>query len=219
MYNGLVGSTWFFKNKDPSFVISLLPLPRPMNAKSELYLYKEHMYADETYFILKGRVNFVLAGDVVYKSFLRGSHIGEIEILLELKYRENTAQVFGSSEFLVVSKKDLLRVITRFQNEHRAVLTLAWARRRKNDQAKQDVLDLVKLKARYGKVGFMAGVKTETVVDTAEVPPVQPNDKHAAVASILTELQNQTSTLETRMQQLTQVVQAVTASKLRPHKK
>jgi CRP-like cAMP-binding protein len=54
-------------------------------------LYYENWYPDELYFIFKGRINFIVEGlEIAYKSYLKGSYVGEIEILKNSN-RINTA--------------------------------------------------------------------------------------------------------------------------------
>ena len=51
MYEGLAKEVWFFKGRDPSFIISMMPLMRPLRLEDSEILYKENSYADEIYFI------------------------------------------------------------------------------------------------------------------------------------------------------------------------
>lgn len=55
---------------------------KPLNLIDGEYVYMEDSYADEMYFLLKGRINYVVTPHaIVFKSFIKGSYFGEIEIL------------------------------------------------------------------------------------------------------------------------------------------
>lgn len=67
-------------------------------------LYIQNQYPDEIYFIGTGRINLIIQDlDVMYKSFLRYSHIGEVEIIKKC-LRLDTAKSFGYCALGVLSK-------------------------------------------------------------------------------------------------------------------
>lgn len=83
MYGGIVNKTTLLRKKDPTFVIATIPMLFYSNLKGGEYLYKTESFADEVYIIINGKINLVLENiDIVYKQFLKGAHIGEIEIIL-----------------------------------------------------------------------------------------------------------------------------------------
>jgi CRP-like cAMP-binding protein len=50
--------------------------------KPKVFLYRKNDYADEVYFISKGRVLFVYGpSNFTFKTMLEGSYFGEIELL------------------------------------------------------------------------------------------------------------------------------------------
>lgn len=61
-----------------------MPLLKPLKLGDHEFMYKEDDYADEVYFITKGRINLVIeVGCTPFKSFFKGSYIGEVEIIVE----------------------------------------------------------------------------------------------------------------------------------------
>ena len=84
MFKGIATEIWFFKGKDSAFTISIMPLMMPMKLNDSEELYLEGSYPDEMYLISRGRVNLVISNEICFKSFLKGTHIGEIELLLDL---------------------------------------------------------------------------------------------------------------------------------------
>ena len=157
MYTGIYKEFPFFSKKDPSFTIFVMPLFKPLRVSSGEYIYKEGDYADEVYFITRGRVNFVVKGsEIVYKSFLRGSYLGEIEVIRHVP-RLNNAIGYGECEFLVLGKKDFSDILSEFPNERKEIIKIADERARRNKQAASETLKLVKLKAKKGTISDLAG--------------------------------------------------------------
>jgi len=157
MYNGIYKEFPFFAKKDPSFTIFVMPLFKPLKINNGDYLYREKDYSDEVYFTTRGRVNFVVKGsEIVYKSYLRGSYIGEIEVIRKIP-RLNNAICYGECEFLVLTKKDFMEVLEEFPNEKREVVRVANERARRNKQSLWETMELVQLKAQKGNIRDLAG--------------------------------------------------------------
>lgn len=157
MFGGIAKNFPFFINKDAAFVVYVMPLFKPLRLRDSEALYREGEYADEVYFILQGRVNFVLPRtEVVYKSFLRGSYIGEVEVLHETT-RKNTALCFGDCEFLVLHRRDLKDIIYEFPAEGRSMKAIARERSKRNKQAYYETSELLRLKRTMGNVHSLAG--------------------------------------------------------------
>jgi CRP-like cAMP-binding protein len=134
-----------------------MPLFKPLKINNGDYLYREMDYSDEVYFITRGRVNFVVKGsEIVYKSYLRGSYIGEIEVIRKIP-RLNNAICYGECEFLVLMKKDFMEILEEFPNEKREVVRVANERARRNKQSLWETTQLVQLKAKKGNIGDLAG--------------------------------------------------------------
>jgi len=177
MYNGIYKEFPFFSKKDPSFTIFVMPLFKPLRIGSGEYLYHEGDYADEVYFITRGRVNFVIKGsEIVYKSFLRGSYLGEIEVIRHSP-RLNNAEGYGECEFLVLGKKDVGDILSEFPNERKEIIKIANERARRNKQAILETLELVKLKAKKGTIADLAGQDRllEVIDDALEEDLEDPN--------------------------------------------
>lgn len=116
-YDGFASKMPFMQRLDPSFIINFMPLLKPIFIKNGEYLYQLNTHPDEIFCIVKGRINLVLeVYQLVYKSYLRKSYIGEIEILLECK-RIDTAVAFGSCELLTINKANFNIIMEEFPNE------------------------------------------------------------------------------------------------------
>jgi hyperpolarization activated cyclic nucleotide-gated potassium channel 1 len=157
VYEGAVKDFAVFSFFDSSFVAALVPLLLPLHIGDGEYVYQAGDYPDEVFFILYGRINFVLQpSEIAYKSFLRGSYIGEIEIFQKVN-RLNSALCYGIGELLVLSKADLFRVLADFPAEKKEFRRLAFERASRNKQAYLETLELLKMKAALGSLNILAG--------------------------------------------------------------
>lgn len=157
VYEGAVKDFAVFSFFDSSFVAALVPLLLPLHIGDGEYVYQAGDYPDEVFFILYGRINFVLQpSEIAYKSFLRGSYIGEIEIFQKVN-RLNSALCYGIGELLVLSKADLFRVLADFPAEKKEFRRLAFERASRNKQAYLETLELLKMKAALGSLNVLAG--------------------------------------------------------------
>ena len=157
MYKGIYSIFPLFKDRDESFVSHVMTKLRPVKGRNEEILYRENDFADEVYLISEGRVNLVTTGSfVVYKSFLRGSYIGEIEIIL-LTPRKNTAQCFGNCELLVISREEFREVLKVFPTEGKKLRKIAIGRAKKNAEAYRETMRLLELKRKKGSLRDLAG--------------------------------------------------------------
>lgn len=157
MYNGVAKEFPIFSFFEGSFLAAVMPLFRPMHRLDGVYLYHEDDYPDEVFFLTRGRVNFVIVpSEIVYKSFLRGSYIGEIEIFKKVN-RLNHAICFGECEFLTLTKYDFIRIMDEFQAESKEIRRIATEKANRNKQAYIETLELLKLRAEKGTLTDLAG--------------------------------------------------------------
>lgn len=146
MYNGIARKFPMFAEKDPAYVNFVLPLLRPLRLLNYQYVFKEGDTADEVFLITAGRVNFVIRyGEVVYKSFLRGSMVGDVEVIRQTR-RVTNAMCFGNCEFLVLTSKDLNAIINEFPSEGRELISIAKEKARRIKHAYLESLSLLRLR-------------------------------------------------------------------------
>jgi CRP-like cAMP-binding protein len=146
MYNGVARKFPMFAEKDPAYINFVLPLLQPLRLLNYQYVFKEGDTADEVFLITAGRVNFVIRyGEVVYKSFLRGSMIGDVEVIRQTR-RVTNAMCFGNCEFLVLTGKDLNAIINEFPSEGRELISIAKEKARRIKQAYLESLSLLRVR-------------------------------------------------------------------------
>lgn len=168
MYDGAYKNFPFFTKRDMAFVLFVMPKLRPMTLNHDEYVYHEGEYADSVYFICRGRVNFVLShSEVAYKTYLRGSYIGETELVKGLP-REDNAQAAGRTEMLVLDKGSFWAMMDEFPSDARSIKATAVQRRRNNKLALLTTRELLKLKKRKGTLTELIG-KQQIMIPTEEL--------------------------------------------------
>ena len=203
MYDGVLKDLQFFAHKPPSFVLYFLPLFKPLSHPNATYLYKEGEFADEMYFICKGRVNLVLfPREIAYKSYLRGSYIGEIEIVKQIRRIDN-AQVCGNSEFLSISRSDLRGAMREFPVEAKEIANLSHERCKKHTQSRLETIELLKLKKEKGNLQDFAGKEKKSCAKDSIIEEVTAGDcmKRSLSHRILT-MEQEVTTVQEEMRTL-----------------
>lgn len=209
MYGGIYRLFPFFSKRDAAFTAFVMPRLRPLKLASEDYLYREGDYADEVYFITRGRVNFVLkSNEIAYKSFLRGSYIGEEEVLSQVNRRDNV-QCFGETEILVLSQADFLLTLEEFPSEAKDIRRMARERLKKNQESRQETEQLLLLKQQQGSLSALAGKRRmKTLMDTEEWG-VDDDNLTARLAAAQTSLHITSTGLKTLAQQAEEIKAAL----------
>ena len=142
MYSGAVNRLLFFDNKDPTFVLQIVPHLTPHLIPDNEILYDEGNYADEMYFILVGRVVMTYSPkNLVYKSYLKGSYFGEIEII-DKSTRIDRTLTFGECKLLTLSRSVLLQVFDDFPKELEYFKEIAMERKARHIQSRNKIAKL-----------------------------------------------------------------------------
>lgn len=82
VHGGAAKKLPFFHGKDHVFISTVVPFLHQNLVKAFDVVYTKEDYADEMYFIIKGRVNLVLGKkNLCYKSFSKNMYFGEIELI------------------------------------------------------------------------------------------------------------------------------------------
>ena len=146
MHKKLVEKINFFQDKDPQFISYVVPKLKNVRMVASEVVFKEGDYAEEIFFMVKGKVSLKTAYGHVFKSYLQGSYFGEVEVLFN-KLRQETVQVASvNAEFLVISRRDFLNVIKEFPNISTEIKETAKLREMKNHVNKLHVMNQNKAK-------------------------------------------------------------------------
>ena len=136
MHKKIVEKISFFQDKDPQFISYVVPRLKNVRMQAGELLCKEGDYAEEIFFLVKGRVNLKVSSGIIFKTYEQGSYFGEVEVLLN-KSRQYTIQIATrDAEFLVISKRDFLNILKEFPNISSEVRETAKIREMKNQEAK-----------------------------------------------------------------------------------
>ena len=140
----------FFLQQDKAFAANILPLLSQVTKQSHDFVYRKGDYADEMYFIVSGRVNYVYGvHNYVFKSIVKGSYFGEIE-LLEQRPRDFAVIAEEDCTFIVMNKGVSARqlfdsVLVEYPKVAESLLATAEARKLRNLQALQELADLLEV--------------------------------------------------------------------------
>ena len=144
MYSGAVSKLAFFKGRSKSFIVNVMPFLTPHMFADDHKVYQVGDFSDEMYFILSGRIMYVYGKkSFVYKSYLKGSYFGEIEIIEKIP-RLDQAVTFGRCDLLVLPKDVLIQQMENFPIEADSIKRIATARKEKNQEAKMRILEAMK---------------------------------------------------------------------------
>jgi CRP-like cAMP-binding protein len=145
MYKGAATFFPFLMESDPMFVISIVPFFRPCFMSQEDILYEENEYADEIYFLFRGRVGYVLGEQrICFKYVVPGSYFGEIEVLYRIPRIDTTMAYSPNVELYSIERHVVLDVLDKFPDMRSEMLQLANSRRQLNDIAKRKIYHVIR---------------------------------------------------------------------------
>lgn len=171
MHHKIVDKIYFFQDKDPGFISAVIPKLRNLRLNAGEFLYKEHDYTEEMYFLTKGRVNLLASNGVIFKSYVQGSYFGEGEIL-EGKNRDCTLQVTEpGAKFMLISKHDLLQLLEQFPKIAEEMQETARLRSIKNQEAKKSALSGGLPTITINVESPVTGSQTTQYITTSDISP------------------------------------------------
>jgi hypothetical protein len=155
MFHKAAETIHYFRTKDPSFIATVMPLLKPLQTKDDEVIYDEGEYADEMFFIVKGRVNLVYGeAEVIYKSYLKGSYFGEIEIIKKIG-RIDKVISSGVCQILALAKDVMISILEKHPKEEEEMKRTAEEREKRHRQSKEKLKDLLSsARKRYSDVGI-----------------------------------------------------------------
>ena len=146
MHHGAAKEISFFKKKDQSIIAAIVPLLQPMFLERNEYVYKKGEFADEIYFIVKGRISYVFGKeDTVLKSMQKGSYFGDIEVVKGIS-RKYSAKGVRSTELLIMHKQVVEEIIEEHPNVWEEIKEVALKREKINERAIVELQELIRLR-------------------------------------------------------------------------
>ena len=146
MHHGAAKDITFFKGKDQTIIAAIVPLLQPMFLERNDYVYKKGEFADEIYFIVRGRISYVFGKeDTVLKSMQRGSYFGDIEVVKGIS-RKYHAKGVRSSELLIMHKQVVQQMIEEHSAVWEEIRKVALEREKLNEKAIIEIQELIRLR-------------------------------------------------------------------------
>jgi hypothetical protein len=147
MYNGVANLMPLLNGKDRSFVVSLFSRLKPSNLEDSEVLYEAGSLAEDIYFVLKGRIELFVPGfkQLVYKSYLKGSYYGEIELFDNVN-RIDSLKASQITKLLVLSLEDFRHILDEFPDVALEFKRVALEKLKRNTEQKIDAYRMMKLK-------------------------------------------------------------------------
>ncbi len=104
MHQGAAKDIKFFEDKDQVLISSVIPFLQPMFTKRNDYVYNKGEYADEIYFMVKGRVTIVFGKEEIpIRALQRGAYFGDIEVIHKIP-RKYPVKAERDIELLIMNK-------------------------------------------------------------------------------------------------------------------
>jgi CRP-like cAMP-binding protein len=169
MYSGLAKESILFKDRDPALTTALIPTLFPLKVNRGEYLYQKGDYSDSLYLIATGRVSLVTEQfGIAYKSYLKGSYFGEIELFDGCLREENVVTVLNS-EFFTITRNEFLRVLNDFPADKDRIFSVALKKKEKNAECRNEIVKLIRFWSKEGSVAALAGKSAEMIDDVTVV--------------------------------------------------
>jgi CRP-like cAMP-binding protein len=138
----IVERIYFFQDKDEMFISRFVGKLVTTNYTNGKTIFYKGDYADEVFFISKGRI--ILKGKYgsIVKNFMQGAYFGELEVLnKENPSRKYTAQVASPKATLsTISKKDFNLILKEFPEVEREVKATARIREQRIEETDCEIL-------------------------------------------------------------------------------
>jgi len=164
MHKGAARTLPFFANKDPVFISSVVPFLQSVMIPEGEYIFKETEYADEVYFLIKGRAALVAGNDKIpYKSLQANSYFGEIEVIKQIP-RKYSAMALVDCDFLTLSRQMTVVIKEEFPVVWNEMIQVAEERDKLNYQTKRALKQMQKLKM----TGEIEGMSQEAIRESVE---------------------------------------------------
>lgn len=154
MHKGAAKTLPFFANKDPYFICSIAPFLQSIMIEEGRYIFEEGEYADEIYFLVKGRAAYVAGIDKIpYKSLQANSYFGDIEIIKQIS-RKYSAMALVDCDLLTLSRQMVGFIKDEFPLVWQEMINVAEERDKQNLETKRALDQMQNLK-RTGEINQM----------------------------------------------------------------
>ena len=145
MHHGVARHIPFFRDRDQAFLSAVVPLLSTVEILDHCPVYKAGEYADEIYFLAKGKC-LHMYGELVMKKLGEGSYFGEIEVLFNIP-RKNAVLAAGTSDLLSMNKNVVRLIEEDFPPVYEEMRQIAEIRSQANERMNEKYRNLFGVKS------------------------------------------------------------------------
>jgi CRP-like cAMP-binding protein len=154
MHRGAAKDIKVFKDKDQSLIAFVVPLLLPMFLQKDEFVYSELEFADEIYFVVRGRVSYNCDNDSIsFYAVQRGDYFGDIEVLKGIA-RKYSAHAVRETEVLILKRDLLSEIKEKFQDFWSEIKKKAIRKEQAFEKIVIEMQEIIRLK----KTGQLASV-------------------------------------------------------------
>eukprot|EP01022_Parablepharisma_sp_SALTPOND_P031961 TRINITY_DN821_c0_g1_i1.p6 TRINITY_DN821_c0_g1~~TRINITY_DN821_c0_g1_i1.p6 ORF type:complete len:323 (-),score=56.12 TRINITY_DN821_c0_g1_i1:4231-5199(-) len=136
MYDGVINKIHFFNEKDSTFIAFVVPLLQPLKTTPREILFRKNDHPFCIFFLVEGRVSYLMHNTLPFKCMVTGSYFGEQEIIEKTKRKYNMRSE-RNCDLLTLTKSIFTTVIEEEYNDiFQDMKALALQRKEMLQQAK-----------------------------------------------------------------------------------
>ena len=144
VYEKQVANNVFFESKSTEFVAWVANKLKFLKCKSGTIIYHEEEYANQMYFIINGKIDFIIGDEkssISYLELEKDYYFGELDLLFsETKTRLHTAQAVIDCELLCFNKENFYLMLKTFEEESVEICMIAKNRLERIDKSLNEAL-------------------------------------------------------------------------------
>jgi hyperpolarization activated cyclic nucleotide-gated potassium channel 1 len=135
MHKGAAKSLFFFIKRDQVVIASIIPFLQPIFIQGTENIYKTGEYAEEIYFIVKGKVAYTYGKENIELWLVnKGEYFGDIEVSMET-LRKTSAKAVRNCELLIMNKQLISDIIEEYPRVWDEIKHKAFEHERKTAKA------------------------------------------------------------------------------------
>lgn len=140
MHKKIVGKILFFQDKDEQFIARFVAKMKNMELEAGECIYYFGDYAEEVYYICKGRVIMKSESGVVFKNYMQGSYFGELEVLNNISRKSTVQCVSPKATLMIITKRDFFVIMKDYPEVLSEIKATARFREQKIAEANSEII-------------------------------------------------------------------------------
>ena len=162
MYDGVLAKIHFFNEIDGTFIALVVPLLQPLKTMPREMIFRKHDQSFCIFFLVEGRVSYLMQKTLPFKCMVTGSYFGEQEIIDRTKRKYNMRSE-RNCDLLTLTKTIFTTVIEEEYNDiYKEMSDLAAERKNGLKEAKERMRNYLRNK---GEDLIKQGLITQNNID------------------------------------------------------